>query len=1213
MRYISYNGSKHNYILKEKGDLRLNEEQEDQVFNSPYHLSTNTVTVAGIVVSPAKREEFLQFLEHIPPTSGIAFLVMQHDTDKELMQHTDQIAAYTSLNVFYAQNNMELIPNCIYLLPYQKEVSIREGLLLFSNSTPLSDPNMPIDSFMYTLAENFGCKTICLLFSDVGTDGVQGIHTINQMDGLVLIEGIGAHGVHLTPTELSTDRMDYMVSPQEISRLLLEYMTFYNKNDKGFKEELSHLFSIVKQATGVDFSHYKHASIVRRIQRRMGMKSFHLLYDYNQFLYNNPNEITDLQKDLLIGVTYFFRDPDAFAIFEKKVLPAIFESRSKERQIRIWVAGCSTGEEVYSLAILFKQYMQKNDPDFDLKIFATDLDKDSIQYANRGIYPETIAKNVSPDLLDNYFVNQGKTYQINKEIRQMIVFAQHNLLKDPPFIQLDLVTCRNLLIYIQPDMQKKIISLLHFALRPEAYLFLGPSETLGKLSNLFKPIDTKWNIYQYKKNNYWLSTGSFGINESLNYKKMNYTSKVIAKLKETELLIKLDNIYTKLIEEYISPCIIVNEHNEIIHINGNANIYLIIPTGKPSHSLFKMIPDYLSIAIGTALHKVRTDQQEVVYRNIRINHDLTPHSINLIIKPFNMNSANDKLTIIFFEKYEAASNASPYIDDQADLQVYNLESNASQHIKDLEHQLFHAQESLQATIEELETSNEEFQASNEELIVSNEELQSTNEELQSVNEELMAVNNEYQLKIHELSELNNDMSNFFVSTDIATIFLDSHMNIRKFTPAATKEINLMESDIGRPIGDISHHFEYDQLLLDAQKTLLTATTIEKGIQSKHGKWFNIRISPYLTVNHFIDGVVITFIDITELKKVNDELTVLAYAIEQSPGSIVITDIERNIEYVNTKYTEQTGYTLDEVIHSQLKLYSDQLTSEQLMDIWTDVSSGKKWLGELQNKHRDGVSFYEMVSLLPITNHQGKITHLLKISENMMEQKHTMELLHKSEMLSVIGQLAAGVAHEIRNPLTALKGFTKLLEPDTMKKHYIQIMTSELERIETIISELLILAKPHKLHFEKRNILPILQDVIMLLEPQAILNNVEIVTKFAPFIPLVNCIEHQLKQVFINIIKNAIEAMPHGGNLIVKTKLLEDNHVLISFNDQGVGIPDNKIPKLGDPFYTTKENGTGLGLMISYKIIQDHKGKITITSTLGRGSNVDITLKTIKEA
>jgi two-component system CheB/CheR fusion protein len=1179
-------------------------EMEKQFYNSD---QTNAAySVVGITASPTNLEGLEQFLDHMNADSGLAFLVAPYNSGKMITFPIESLAKHTSMKIFHAQDYMRIEPNCIYLLPPKKQLSIRTDTLHFTDFTLISDQNMPADRFLFTMAEVFGSKVISLLFAGGGTDGELGIEAIRQVNGIVMVEAKNsANSINLPANDLPSEHIDHLATPPEMGPIIVEYLTFYTYHTRvTAEEERNKLFSMLRQATDIDFSSYKQNSILRRIQRRMRIRGFHLLQEYNQYLMNHPEEITALQKDLLIGVTQFFRDPDAFTILAEKVIPAIFEQRSEEKRIRIWIAGCSTGEEVYSLAILFKRHMQEIGEEFEVKIFATDLDKESIQIASKGVYPEIISKSIPLDLLKSYFTPHNDKYHVHKELREMVVFAQHNILKDPPFIQLDLVTCRNMLIYLKPDMQRKAISLLHFALKSDGFLFLGPSETLGKLTNLFKSVDNKWNIYQYKEIKQWLNTNHFGMADDRNEKK-KHKNKVIARLKETEQKIKQENIYNKLIEEYVPACIIIDENNEIIHINGNADKYLIIPKGKPSHNLFNMISEHLSVALGTSLYKVRKERLEVIYRDIIIKNHKEVYCVNLITKPFIIPPSNDNLTIIFFEEIEDGLDN----EEQQIQQYFKLDSITNQHIENLKQQLFHMKESLQATIEELETSNEEFQATNEELIVANEELQSTNEELQSVNEELIAVNNEHHFKIQELSELNTDMSNLFMSTDIATIFLDTQMNIRRFTPMATEEINLMEFDVGRPLGDISHHLKYEHFVDDVAKVLLTANPFEKEIQSKTGKWFNVKIIPYLTKANLQDGVVITLMDITELKKANEELIILSYALEQSPGSVVITDMEQRITYINTKYIDQTGYTLDEVIFTKLELHSDQLSSEQLLDIWNQASMGKKWIGELQNKKKNGELFNEFVSMLPIKNNQGQIIRVLKISEDIVQQKQTMELLYKSEMLSVVGQLAAGIAHEIRNPLTALKGFTKLLEPTTDKKNYINIMSTELERIETIINELLFLARPQQQLFESKDVLTILQDVIMLLEAQATLNNVEIVTQFSVSIPLISCIENQLKQVFINIIKNGIEAMPYGGNLIIKVKIADKNSILISFTDQGDGIPEHNISMLGKPFYTTKEEGTGLGLMVSFKIIEYHRGKITIKSTVGKGTTFEIRLKT----
>ncbi len=1184
------------------------------------HMNSNTSSsdytieqhmIIGIAVAHDHMDMLFHFLDHMPSDSGLIYFATSYQSKPHAPLSRETLSPHTSMPIIHVMDSVQLKMNHIYIIPSDREFVIDGGQLLLID-LQISDQRMPVDRLFCSLVNNSERFVIGILFAMDNTDNRLGAETILNANGLII------HAVRKIVDSKGNDehtiidnQNEFRVIPQNISELIDKLIQddIMKPSIQGDRETL---FALLNHTTGIDFSLYKKPSILRRIQRRMIMHGFNQLRDYVNYLEERPKEINILQKDLLIGVTQFFRDPEAFQMITDKVLPIVFEQRRVEKQIRVWVTGCSTGEEVYSLAILLTEYMNLQKEHYDIKIFATDLDKESIQIASKGEYRGHITKSVNPLLLNTYFTKQSNIYQVNKDIRKMIVFAQHNILKDPPFTQLDIITCRNMLIYLQLEMQRKVISLFHFSLKSDAFLVLGPSETLGKLSNMFKIVDRKWNIYQNKKMNQWLTTTHFRIPSHIVENKIAYKNKVMTRLKQTERMITLDSIYTKLIEEYVPEFIIIDENNEIIHINGSASDYLVIPKGKPSLNLFKMIPEYISIVLKTLLHKVRKEGKELSYSSFKIDHSLPNKVITLSVKPFIIDS-NKELTIIFFEedlhtKFRSVAATGSRLEHK---HVLDFDSTITQQVKDLENELFHAKESLQTTIDELESSNEEFQATNEELIVANEELQSTNEELQSVNEELLTVNNQYQYKIQELTELNNDITNFFVNTNIATIFLDTRMNIRKFTPAVTKVINLIELDTGRPISDISHQLKYEHLVSDAEHVLNSNLELEKEIQSKDGRWYSIKMMPYRTIDNQNEGVVITLIEVTELKKAAEELLILSYSIQQSPGCILITDLDRRIKYINTRYTDQTGYSMNELIDSKLELYSDLLDEEQIQEIWSQVSMGNKWVGELRNRRKNGEFFSEMVSLLPIINDQGETLHYLRISEDMTDQKNTLELLHKSEMLSAVGQLAAGIAHEIRNPLTALKGFTKLLDRDTNKKQYTQIMTSELERIETIISELLMLARPQKLHFEIVDVVRVLQDVIMLLDPQTLLNNVEIVTKIAPDIPPIRCIQNQLKQVFINLIKNGIEAMPRGGDLIIKVRLNEDNDIWISFIDHGVGIPEEKIAKLGSPFYTTKEDGTGLGLMVSYKIIENHQGEIKIHSVLGKGSTVDIILKSAK--
>lgn len=1056
--------------------------------NNPEYDRIKEFSVVGIVASPEKLEGLEQFLDHLDIVHGLTYFIAQHDSIQSELFSLERLSKHTHMMIFHAVDQMEIHTDCIYLLPPHHDISFQSRTISLTDYSTNKGNDLSADRFMYSLTDSFGSNSIAILFTGEGRDGTLGIDRISKANGLIIVEETDTtNPVRLTGTDIEIDQTDYLLAPEEMPGHIVEYIDFYmNQTKQSIDEQLSTLFSILKQSTGVDFSVYKQASIMRRIQRRMGIQQFQYLKEYNQYLYNHSNEVTALQKDLLIGVTQFFRDPAAFAILADKVLPIIFEQRGVEKQIRVWVAGCSTGEEVYTLAILIRKYMEEIEETFEVTIFATDLDKESIQFASKGVYSDIIAKNVPKEHLEAYFTRQGNEYKVNKEIRQMVIFAQHNLVSDPPFTQLDLILCRNLLIYLQQNIQKKVISLFHFSLKSDAYLFLGPSETLGKLTNLFSPLDNRWNLYHHKVIGSSSVAGSFGITDHVNEKKMSHRNNVIVRLKEAERILKLETVYTKLIEEYVTACIIIDNNNDIVHINGNANQYLVFPKGKPTLNLFKLVPEYLGVVIGSLLHKARKELKEIVYRDVAIKDSHQGHSIHLSAKSFSIDSIDDKLMILFFEdateQKEAPDKARI---DEVLIQSHQFsEKHIKDHIQELDQELVHARELLQTANaklevynEELETSNEELGMVNEELIVSNEELQSTNEELQSGNEELMVVNQEYQTKIQELTDSNNDISHFFNNTNIATIFLDAKMNIRKFTPAVSKEINLADMDIGRSIGEIKHNLQYDQLLADAMKVLYSGEAVKKEIRNSNGKWFSIILLPYSAFDSLYQGIVVTLIDITEFKNA-------------------------------------------------------------------------------------------------------------RMSEDFTEQKNKLELLHSSEKLSVIGLLAAGIEQEI---------------------HDTDIITSKLGKIEAITDELLILASPQKQHFEQNDVVQLLQEVISMYEPQATVFNVEIITKFADSVPFVNCVPNQLKIVFSNIIRNGIEAMPTGGDLLIKVKVDDDESVNIIFSDNGIGIPKDKLVNLGATIYSTKEDSMGLGLMVSYKIIASHQGTISVTSTQGKGTIVKIIL------
>ncbi|XOK58737.1 CheR family methyltransferase [Paenibacillus elgii] len=952
------------------------------------------------------------------------------------------------------------------------------------------------------------------------------------------------------------------------------------------EQTLQRILGLLNKACGIDFQSYKRSSLIRRIERRMGRLNLAEIESYERVLTGEPDELLALGKDLLIGVTHFFRDPQAFETIRKKVIPAIAECRRHERHIRVWVAGCSTGEEAYSLAMLFHQFNENSAEAYSVKIFSTDLDKDAIAAASQGIYPEAAVTSLPKPWLRRYFTRNGDLYHIDKDIRKMVVFAHHNMVEDPPFSRLDLIVCRNLLIYLQSETQQKVLSTFHFALNPDGFMFLGPSETIGRLTHLFVPYDRKWNIFRQKQppgpGPVFASEIDRGNPEAARTRTMASARRGHQQLKDLQSFMRTDELYTAFVDEHMPPCMVIDENNEVIHLSGNVNPYVTLAKGRPSWNIYKIVEGRLAVVIVTAMQKVRKEKCNVYYHNIKVSGPEPPTFVNLIVKPFSLkNKKFDKLVLVLFEKPEHSGNPVRADDE------FEIEPNVNHRMIELEQELRQAEESLQATIEELETSNEE---------------------LQSVNEELAAMNSEYQFKLQKLSEANDDMDNFLTSTNIGVVFLDTNLCIRRFTPAITKEINLLEVDCGRPLGHIFHNFDDDGIVRDAQNVLKTLIPVERELRSRSGLWYSMRVLPYRTSDHVIKGVVLTFADITELKSANEQLLKLSCAIEQSPSVTVIADAEGKIQYANPKFTEMTEFQMAEVAGSSLReLNHWDASPTSFEEIWSLLSSGHEWKGELECRRKNGPNYSEFVKILPIKDQDGRIIHYLKIAEDITERKQTEELLRKSEMLSAVGQLAAGIAHEIRNPLTALKGFTKLMGSGGQHGNYLSIMADELERIEEIVSELLVLAKPQAADFLPKSVASILHDVVMLLETQAIISKVTIETDIEDELPLASCVENQLKQVFINVLKNGVEAMPGGGTFLVKMEKSERGSIRISFIDQGCGIPESKLAKLGQPFYTTKNKGTGLGLMVSYKIIENHRGSMTITSKEGVGTTVVIEL------
>ncbi|ACV57721.1 chemotaxis protein CheB [Alicyclobacillus acidocaldarius] len=1191
--------------------------------SQPHDLMRVPLYVVGIGASAGGLEALTNLFDKLAPDTGMAFVVIQHLSPNYRSFMAELLGAHTSMPVLQAEDGMPLEPNRVYLNPPRKNVFVDAGRLVVQDHlTVKGELHLPIDGCLQSIAEYAGDRAVAVILSGTGSDGSRGIVRVKQRGGRVFVQDETAKFDGMPKSAVATGTVDAVLSPDAIAKELeriargeQSVSTFSPPSvtieDDGHEElddaRYQELLEILKSSTGIDYTVYKRDGVIRRLRRRMGIENISDVNHYFEALRQNPDAVEALHKDLLIGVTRFFRDPQAFQVIYQDVLPQIFANRQTEREVRVWVAGCSTGEEAYSLAILIQEFMESIGQIYNVKIFATDLDRDAVAFASNGVYGTEIQNDVSAERLRKFFVPCERGYRVKPDIRKMIIFAPHNITKDPPFINTDLISCRNMIIYLRREIQEKVLSLFHFALHPKGFLFLGPSESIGRMSNSFVPINTKWNIYQHQ--------GASCANRRPIIPPVTVPVKS-ASLPASHMVERrvdadswassrqadphTDELYRVFVEEHFPPCIVLDEKNDVVSMHGDVNRYLSLASGRPSNHIHKMFPPSISVAIATGVSKLKKGSREVIYDRVKVNDSPDSATVTLVIRQLSdrLNRFRSHALVMFREPEPL--EAVVYAGD-------DVSSTVSQRVIELERELQMYQEKLQVTVEELETSNEELQATNEEIVAANEELQSTNEELHSVNEELLTINAEYQLNIQQLTELTNDLDNFLASTEIGTLFLERELKVKRFTPALTKEFHLLDIDVGRPITHISHRLEYDEMIDDAKSVLANGEPIEREVHSKSGAWYAVRVLPYHTPEQAVKGVVFTFVDITKIKKMNEELRKLSYAVEQSPSIVVITDTEGRIEYVNPKFCACTGSSVEEALGRHLRDLNEW--AEQNLsfdDVWSNLQAGERWTGEVPSRRKDGTLYWEQLSIVPILDETGRIIHYLKVAEDVTEFRYTEELLRKSEMLSAVGELAAGIAHEIRNPLTALKGFTKLILSGSHSDSYLEIMRGELDRIETIVNELLVLSKPQAVHIQRRNFADILRDVVMLLETQALLTHVDIELRI-PDEPIeILCVENQLKQVFINLLKNAIEAMPNGGTIEVTVER-DGDHVVIRVRDEGVGIPQDKMKKLGEPFYTTKDKGTGLGLMVSFKIVEQHGGIIRYESKEGEGTTVTVRL------
>lgn len=885
--------------------------------------------IVAIGASAGGIEELNTFFERTPH-DGIAYVIVQHLSSDFKSAMAQLLSKHSSLLVKEAKQGMVLCRNVVYLIPNDKFMSIKNNKLELTQKDKIRGPHLTIDTFFNALAADNGRKAIGIVLSGLGSDGSEGIKAIKEAGGMTIVRNPHNTEFNSMPEHaIATDMVDFILEPQFMPDVIAAYVISndeLSENTKADKINITEIIEHIHQNLPFDFSDYKDTTILRRTKRRAAALNIYDLKDYLLFLKENPEEVKALAKDYLISVTSFFRDPEAFDLIESTILPRILENLNPHDEIKLWVAGCATGEEAYSIAILLNELLVGRFKETVVKIFATDIDSAALLYAGKGAYSTDRINGISAKRLNEYFSFDGKNYVVKPEIRKMLIFAQHDLVKNPPYCNMHFISCRNLLIYMTPILQKKIYTMLLFGLKTNGFLFLGSSENPLTIIDNLEVIDKKWRIYKSLKDKRTVNFDTFALPEMI-------THRQTAAIKD-DTSKNMNSTFTETVNNLIANqtgclAICVDIENTVIKSYGNTSKYL-LPQNFNTN-LSELLPRALAVAYNTLSKEVLKNEKFATVKGIIFKLNDVVLEVNLSVSPIIIDDGKQKGLIVIFNDDKTTNP------DKDEYPLFNEIEYNNKYTEALEEELIEVKNKLQDAHDKLAASNENMQSFNEELISANEEMQSTNEEMQSVNEELHTINADYQLKNKELAKINDDLNNYFRSNINGQIFIDNDLRLMKFSPAAVKHINLVNTDIGRPIHHISTNIKFDTLVEDTKLVIEKSTLISKEIEANNGKWYQVMIMPYLQSSNKINGAIITFNDITELKNTQREL---------HKKNEILMHINEELEYVKKTATNDIAIPLTDIedrIKKLKDLKSSDLETAELLSI---VESSVKALKSL---------------------------------------------------------------------------------------------------------------------------------------------------------------------------------------------------------------------------------------------------------------------------
>jgi two-component system CheB/CheR fusion protein len=1005
----------------------------------PARLNGSGVPVVGIGASAGGIGALESMLPLLAPESGLAYVVVQHLDPNHQSMLAALLGKVTTIPVVEIKDQALIEPDHVYIIPRNASLAISDGRLQVSLPVEQRGQRMPIDGFFSSLAQAKGENAAGIILSGTGSDGTIGLRAIKEHGGLTVAQDDAEYD-GMMRSAVRSGMVDFVLPIEDIPAKIYDYFQHLTlidgrKGPDGVRQEatnhLAQICALLRARTGHDFSGYKDKTVARRVQRRMQVLQIDEVPDFIDRLRREPQELDALLQDLLIGVTNFFRDPEAFEALEREVIPALFEGKGPDDTVRVWVPGCSTGEEAYSIAILLREHMSKAQTAPKLQIFASDIDEQSLQIARIGRFPSTISKDVPPARLERYFVREDGTYRIASDLREICLFSAHNVLRDAPFSKLDLIACRNLLIYLTPDLQNRLIPLFHYALNDSGYLFLGTSENVARHSRLFATVDKAHRIFRRRAQierrlPEFPLTAPEGARRKLEAQpRATIDQEPLQTLAERQLL-----------DRYAPAYVVINSDGELLHGSARTGKYLELAPGAPRMDIFSMARPGLRPDLRAGVHKAVSTGQAAVQKNVTVGTNGGRQTIDLVVQPIRPGAAQDALYMVIFQDIGGIRPVSEIetIDSAEELENANL--------RQLEMELRATRERLQTTTEELESSNEELKSANEELSSMNEELQSANEELetskeelQSINEELQTVNSELNARVEELSRANSDIANLLESTQIATVFLDRSLAVKSFTPAAKDVFRLVESDTGRPITHVRARFQSDTVQEDAERVMRTLSPIERQVESNYNDArYVMRMVPYRTVDNVIGGVVVTFVDVTRITAAETRISELTHDLRNRIQSLetLLNLLPVGILIIGDNRTDQVrvnryGASLlgqnggpetggPRLLTGSLRLFQGERELGQAeQPLYRAARTGEAVSGfEGQIVRADGRRVDVLISATALFDDGGKVSGgiaaILDISERRAAEAHQQILLYELQhrvknIITTIGALA----------------------------------------------------------------------------------------------------------------------------------------------------------------------------------------------------------------